>query len=192
MDDPFWQRAILALIGPLFTVIGGSLVVGPIVARITERAQRRRQDRELREQIIVEMTQTASAIYLETQRYWRATQRESTPGERLAALRDSLDERYHAARVSGEALETRLRIYFSDDAPRQAWHATMDLLTVRYFQVIKLDTDALLRANAGPEHSGLTVEQMRDPKRVLDSYRERLLAATEAVLDTPRIARARG
>jgi hypothetical protein len=186
MDDPFWQRAVLAAIGPLVAAFVGTLGIGLFAARITERAQQRRQDRDLREQIIVEMTQTAGTIYFETQRYWRATKRETTPQERLAALRMSIDERYQSARVAGEALEMRLRIYFSTDRPRQLWHATMDLLTVRYFQVIDLATDALLSANSGPEHSGLTVDELRNPKLVLDTYRACILDATRAVLDEPR------
>ncbi|HJQ59552.1 MAG TPA: hypothetical protein VJ890_21780 [Vineibacter sp.] len=188
MNDPFWLRAVLAAVGPLVAAFVGTLGIGLFAAWITERAQRRRQDRELRAQIIVEMTQTASAIYLETQRYWRAIERENSSVERIATLRMSLDERYHASRVSGEALEMRLRIYFATDKPRLLWHATMDLLTVRYFQLIGLDTDALLDANAGPEHSGLTVEQLRNPKLLLDTYRAKLLEATRAVLAEPRAA----
>jgi hypothetical protein len=189
MNDPFWQRVVLAVISPLVAAVVGTLGIGLLAARITEHAQRRRQDRDLREQIIVEMTQTASAIYFETQLYWRATTREATSPERLAALRTSLDERYHGARCAGEALETRLRVYFATEKPRLLWHATMDLLTVRYFQVIGLATDALLRANAGPEHSGLEVDQLKNPKLVLDTYRARLLEATRAVLDCPRFER---
>jgi len=186
MDDPFWQRAVLAAIGPIVAAFVGTLGIGMFAARITERIQQRRQDRDLREQIIVEMTQTAGTLYFETQRYWRATKLEVTSQERLAALRMSIDERYHSARVAGEALEMRLRVYFSTDRPRQLWHATMDLLTVRYFQVIDLATQALLSANAGPEHSGLTVDQLRDDKLVLNTYRARILEATRAVLDEPR------
>ena len=186
MDDPFWQRAVLAAIGPIVAALVGTLGIGLFAARITARAQQRRQDRDLREQIIVEMTQTAGTLYFETQRYWRATKREATSPERLAELRMSIDERYHSARVAGEALEMRLRVYFSTDRPRLLWHATMDLLTVRYFQVVDLATDALLRANAGPEHSGLTVDQLKDVKLLLDTYRARILEATRAVLDEPR------
>ena len=67
----------------------------------------------------------------------------------------------------------------------------MDLLTVRYFQLINLANDALLSANAGPEHSGLTVEQLKSPKLVLDTYRARLLEATRAVLHEPSIIQRR-
>jgi hypothetical protein len=186
MDDPFWQRAVIAAIGPIVAAFVGTLGIGLFAARITDRIQQRRQDRDLREQIIVEMTQTAGTLYFESQRYWRATKREAMSQERLAALRVSTDERYHSARVAGEVLETRLRVYFSTDRPRQLWHATMDLLTVRYFQVVDLATDALLRANAGPEHSGLTVDQLRDVRLLLDTYRARILEATRAVLEEPR------
>ena len=189
MHDPFWQRALLAAISPLLAAFVGTLVVGLFAARITDRVQLRRQDRSLREQLIVEMTQTASGLYIETQRYWRATQVESILPERVAELRVSLDERYLSAHVSGEALETRLRIYFDSDRPRLLWHGVRDLMTVRYFQLIGLDTDLLLQRNAGPEHSGLEVEQLRDAELLVATYRARLLEATRAVLDEPAVHR---
>ena len=182
LDDPFWQRAALAAISPLVAAFVGTLGIGLVAARITERFQLRRQDRSLREQIILEMTQTASAVYIETQRFWRATSIETTSPERLAELRKTLDERYLSAHVAGEALEMRLRIYFETDKPRLLWHATRDLLTVRYFQLIGLATDGLLQRNSGPEHSGLTVNELKNPQLVLNAYRERLLEATRAVL----------
>jgi hypothetical protein len=110
----------------------------------------------------------------------------------LFACNLSLDKRYHAACVAGEALETRLRIYFSTEKPRLLWHATMDLLTVRYFQLIDLANVRLLQANAGPKHSGLTVEELKNPKLVLVTYRNRLVEATSAVLTEPRRIERRG
>ncbi len=189
MHDPFWQRAILAAISPLLAAFVGTLVIGLFAARITDRIQVRRQDRILREQLIVEMTQVASGIYIETQRFWRATKVESTLPERVADLRTSLDERYLSAHVAGEALETRLRIYFVSDTPRLLWHAVRDLLTIRYFQLIGLATDGLLERNAGPEHTSLDVEQLRNPQVVLNTYRSKILEATRAVLDEPAVNR---
>lgn len=66
--------------------------------------------------------------------------------------------------------------------PKVLWHATIDLLTVRYFHLIGLTTDNLLRANAGEEHTGLSVEQLRDQRLVLKTYREKLIATAQAVL----------
>jgi hypothetical protein len=186
--DEFWQRVVIATIGPLVAALVGTLGVGLLAARITERFQLRRQDRSLREQIIVEMTQTASGISIETQRFWRATKIETMTPDRIAELRKSLDERYLSAHVAGDALEMRLRVYFETDKPRLLWHATRDLLTVRYFQLIGLATDGLLQRNSGPEHSGLTIDELKNPQLVLEAYRKRLLEATRAVLSEPRSA----
>jgi hypothetical protein len=71
---------------------------------------------------------------------------------------------------------------------RELWHSTTDLLTVRYFQLIDLATDDLLRLNAKDDrrmHSGLSVDQLKDAKLVLDTYRTRLEEATNAVMKTP-------
>ena len=59
---------------------------------------------------------------------------------------------------------------------------------MRYFQLIGLATDGLLQRNSGPEHSGLTVDELETPQVVLDAYRKRLLEATRAVLSEPRSA----
>ena len=51
--------------------------------------------------------------------------------------------------------------------PKALWHETMDLLTVRDFHLIGLATENLLKRNAGEEHTGLSVEQLRDMGLVL-------------------------
>jgi hypothetical protein len=207
----FWEKVIIAAVGPLVGAVVGSLLVGGLVSLIADRIQQRRLDAQLREQLIVEMTQAAGALYFQTQRYWRATNANSpvklvsTP-EQATASRLNLDECYQASRVAGEAIEARLHILFeaekvagaeaqeaAKDAtkwptnePWRLWHATMDLLTVRYFQVIGGATPKLLEINAGPEHSFLSAKELENPKMLLKAYRERLLQATKAVLNSPR------
>lgn len=68
----FWRSVVLQAIGPLITVFVGSLVIGPLAAGITARVQRRREEQQLRHDLIVGMAETTSALYLATQRYWRA------------------------------------------------------------------------------------------------------------------------
>jgi hypothetical protein len=182
--QPLWQSILLAAIGPLVAAIVGTLIVGLFAQRITRIAQQRREDHRYRELLISEMTQVASALYFETQRYWRARHREHLDGARLQELRAALDRQYHTSRVAAEVLEARLRIFFRANAPRLLWHSTIDLLTVRYFQVIGLATRPLREINAGPEHSFLTADELDNPKLVLDAYRQRLHDAAHAVLET--------
>ena len=102
----FWDKVIIAAVGPLVGAIVGGLIVGGIVSAIADHLQQRRLDGQLREQLIVEMTQAAEALYFQTQRYWRLTDPDSpvkperplTPKE-AAASRLSLDECYQASRV---------------------------------------------------------------------------------------------
>jgi hypothetical protein len=178
---PFWQLAILQVIGPTITVLFGTLAAGIFAARITARAQRRREDQQLRQDLVVGMAETASALYLATQRYWRAKDREKLSVEPLQILRSWLDDRYHENRVRGEALETRLRVMFLSDDPRRHWHATMDLLTARYFQLTDPENTRAIKANEGPEHSGLSFEELGNPRLVLEAYRRRLDDAVTAV-----------
>jgi hypothetical protein len=180
-DLPFWQSALLQTIGPAITLPFGTWAI----AHITARAQRQREEQQLRHDLIVEMAETASSLYLATQRYWRARERENVTGEPLQALRTWLDEQYHEKRGRGEALEARLQVIFDCGEPRQHWHATMDLLTVRYFQLTDPNNVANFERNAGPKHSGLPLEDLKEAKLVLDSYRERLNAAVSSVRTEP-------
>jgi len=184
-DQPFWQSILLEAVGPLVTVIVGTVIVGSIAELITRRAQERREDYQTRMRLIDRMTETASALYLATQRFWRARDREKVGDERLKLMRIEMDAQYQATRVAGEVLERQLRILFSTDRPRLLWHSTTDLLTVRYFQLIELATQNLLKKNAGPEHSFLRIEELANPEKVLDAYRVRIDEATRAVLETP-------
>ncbi|SRR5216684_5501616 len=206
----FWDKVIIAAVGPLVGAIVGSLLVGGLVSLIAHRFQQRRLDAQLREQLIVEMSQAAGALYFQTQRYWRATGPNSpvklAPAEQAAAFRLSLDECYQASRVAGDAIEARLRILFeaegvvrveaqgaaneatewTTNVPWRLWRATMDLLTVRYFQVIGGATPKLLENSAGPDHSLLSAKRLDVPKTLLEAYHKRILQATKAVLNSPR------
>lgn len=194
MSADFWEKLILQAVGPLLTAVVGTLIIGTFVAWITRKAQERRADsqsrdertraeNELRVQLIGQMTEAASRLYMATQHFWRKKKVEKTaPGE-LDQHRKELDEQYRASRVLGEVIERQLEAYFLSSEPRVLWHATMDLLTVRYFNLIDLMTDRLLKDNAGQEHTGLTVEELRDQGLVLKTYREKLIKAARAVLE---------
>jgi hypothetical protein len=196
MSADFWERVILAVVGPLFTAIVGTLIIGLFVQKVTREAQERRADsrreedriraeHELRVRLIDQMTAAASALYIVTQHFWRNRNTEGATPEELAQLRKDLDQQYQTSRVQGEVVEKKLDAYFSSEDPRHEWHATMDLLTVRYFTLIGRATEALLEGNAGDKHSGLTVEQLRAQDEVLKAYRQRLGQAAQAVLRAP-------
>jgi hypothetical protein len=189
----FLERVFLQSIGPLVSAIVGTLIIGGLLAQITRKAQERRADNQLRENriraehqlridLIGQMTQAGSALYMACQHYWRKKSREQTAPEALAVLRQELDKQYRDSRVAGEVLERKLEAYFESTNPRALWHATMDLLTVRYFHLIELDKDSLLQANAGALHSRLSLEQLRDQGLILKTYKETLLEASQAVL----------
>jgi hypothetical protein len=144
-----------------------------------------RDDREVREQLVTEMTETATALYLATQRFWRDKARETADRGSAAALRASLDGQYHKSLVEGKGLEARLQLHFPSTRPRELWHSVMDLLTVRYFQVIGEATERLRKANAGEKHSGLTADQLKSPQLVLSAFHTRLEEATKAVREEP-------
>jgi hypothetical protein len=182
------------------TAVAGTLIIGSFVAWITRKAQERRAnnllqeerihaENQLRLQLIGQMTEAASSLYMATQHYWRKKEREEgVSNEELAEHRKELDQQYRASRVEGEVVERQLEAYFVDDAPRKHWHAAIDLLTVRYFQLVGLATPKLLTENAGDEHTGLSEKQLGEEKNrrlILQTYRDRLIKATRAVMQEP-------
>jgi len=54
-NAPFWQLAILQSIGPLNTVLIGTLAIGLWASRITAQTQQRREYQQFRHDLIVEM-----------------------------------------------------------------------------------------------------------------------------------------
>jgi hypothetical protein len=54
--EPFWQKTILEAIGSLVGVVVGTLFIGMFAAHITQRTQRRREEYQLREQLVTQMT----------------------------------------------------------------------------------------------------------------------------------------
>jgi hypothetical protein len=192
----FLEKLLLQSVGPLVTAVIGTLIIGTFVARITRKAQERRADNQLQEervraqnqlrlQLIDQMTEAASSLYIETQNFWRKKDVEKVGSDELAQHRKELDQQYRASRVVGEVIERRLEAYFLSNDAKALWHAAMDLLTVRYFHLIGLATDNLLERNAGGEHTGLSVEQLRDQRLVLNTYREKLITGAQAVLQGP-------
>jgi hypothetical protein len=192
----FWEKMLLESVGPLVTAVVGTLIIGVFVAWITRKAQERRADNQLKEEriraqnqlrlkLIGQMTESASRLYMATQNFWRKKEVEKVGNDELAKHREELDQQYRASRVVGEVIERRLEAYFLSNDPKALWHATMDLLTVRYFHLIGLANENLLERNAGAEHTGLSVEQLRDQGLVLKTYREKLITGAQAVLQRP-------
>jgi hypothetical protein len=212
----FTEQLVLNLVGPLLTVLLGTLIIGLGAQELVQRAERRREeaarraqqrredaareaqerredamreaerrraDHALRERLIAEVTQAPSALYLATQHYWRAKE-EHLSADDLKAFRDALDQQYLESRRVGIQLEHLLKLHFADPAPRQLCHRVMDLLTVRYFQVVSdqgVTSDGLRKANEGDQHSGLSREDLKWPRTVLDKYHETLPDLVDAV-----------
>ena len=177
VDVPLWERMVVAATGPVVTALLALLVLNLVTAW----AQRRREAGDTREELAAELTETANALYLALQAFWRAARdvplaQRRTAGE-LAEQRTRLEAVYLEARTKGQVLEQRLAIYFEAREPKQSWHAVTDLLTVRYFLLLEGEParrQAIRAKNAGPEHSGLTADELNDPALLLRTYRAAL------------------
>lgn len=179
MGDPLWERLLVAATGPVVTALLALFVLNLVTAW----AQRRREAGDTRESLATELTETANSLYLALQAFWRAARdvplAERRTAEQLAEHRTRLERVYLEARTKGQVLEQRLAIYFESHEPKQSWHAVTDLLTVRYFLLLEGDParrQSIRAKNAGPEHSGLTADELKDPALLLSSYRAALAA----------------
>ena len=177
MSDPLWERLLIAATGPAVTAVLALLVIN----QVTTWAQQRKDGAEARETLATELTHIANSLYLALQSFWRSA-RNVPLADRMASAelevdRQKLQEAYLDARVSGQVLEQRLRIYYADPEPARLWHRVNDLLTVRYFLLLEGDEarrSGIRRKNAGPEHSGLDERQLRDPALLLETFRQTL------------------
>jgi hypothetical protein len=141
------------------------------------------------------MTDTASALYIQTQLYWRvSTGRDPVrnAGD-LPELRRELDAQYVKSFAAGLELESRLDAYFVSKEVFRRWHRTMDFLTVRYFQVLVPDEskarlarlNGLYVTNAKPTCTDTDPVRLNKAKTVLAGYRQALREASLLVLTAP-------
>jgi hypothetical protein len=181
--QPFAERLVLAAVPPIL----GGLIIGGALQWVASRVQTRREEHNLRHELVKDMTQFANALYMATQLYWRVnTGRDPRREDELREVRRQLDEQYLASRTAGLVLETRLAAHFTADEVRQRWHRTMDFLTVRYFQVLYPDTGAdrakrlarLYANNAKPSCTNVSAAELNDAQVVLTGYRRALDEAT--------------
>jgi hypothetical protein len=176
----FQEELVKAAVGPAITVVLGSVLVGSIAALYRQWDQDRRADQLLRRELIDQMTRVAGTLWMQC-----------AVTERGGGDKPSLERQYVRCRVQGEVLERRLGLYFAEADPRRQWHAVMDLVTVRYFEVRGTedkDFDVILddnkRIDDGPQwHSGLSKVQLADTDLVAATYKERLGDAARLVMD---------
>ncbi len=186
---PLWERLLTAAIGPVVAAILAFLVVN----RFSDRAARMREEYATRDRLIKDMIETAQSLYLATQAFWRIVDnlnikredRRSSP--KLVTALGEIDKAYYQSRVKIAVIEGELRHRFKDLQCQVAWHAVDDLLTVRYFQLVEPDEQRLEsiydknRTRDGVKHSGLSVEELRKPSVLLETYRNSLSSACELV-----------
>jgi hypothetical protein len=187
---PLWERLLVAGTGAAITVIFGTLIVGIFLQKRTTRDEDRRQF-GLRQDLVQEMTRItittkmAIVIYKGERRRADATptaSRTKLGEEQLDKLRVNLDELYSKYRGDAGAMDHRLRAHFDLKELCRQWHSLVDLLTVRYHNACELDAEAMRNANAGDEHSGLSIQQLGDDEIIDKSIDRALEHATRIVL----------
>jgi len=214
MTPPLWERLLVAGFGPGVTLVFGTIVVTYFFKRwehrrddeIREEERAHQEDLRLREEkredeirkaeerrqisfrttLVAEITRAAAKLEMALRMYKGELGRAQKDAARVDKLRDRLDDAYRECRTEGAVLERRLRDHFEGDQAARAWHKAEDLLTVLYYRRIDLASHELLAANAGPEHTGLSVEELSsDSEQSLlwSEYRNAMSEATRATLE---------
>jgi hypothetical protein len=185
----FSRQLILAVAGPVVAAVFGTLIIGYFLASISRRQQYGREDNALRHELVSQMTLSANELHFAIMHYIRVSDERLGEGLSLREMAPILHDQYRKTRSMGHVLDARLQAFFTTPEPRQAWHQAMDLLSVRYYDAIGQASDDLLISNAGPSHSGLEIDQLRE---LLSShaaaeslFRDLVQRANEEVLSAP-------
>lgn len=188
--DSYLQQVGLTAAAAAVTAIVGSLIIGGFLAGIARRSQFRREDRQIRDKLIDDVTHTAGVFFIKLEVYRRfVIEIDPIDGvhrfsDEVRRRRDELDAAYEAGAVEATAMESRLKAYFPDPSVAAAWHGAWDCLTTRYYSMIVVDRgklEDLYRRSADPEHAGLSVEQLADRVTVFKRYWELRDQAIEMV-----------
>lgn len=156
-----------ALIGPITGAIVGTLVLGGFITWINHTIQTRRATRELRNELVVQITDAAGSFHFLATYFHFMTQTSTDNHAYLETVRHDLGLQYRRSRVTGKALESRLLAYFPEAGLHEDWHALMDICSVLYFRLVGSPAERLeqiYRQDAVTEterHSGFTVEELR-------------------------------
>jgi hypothetical protein len=111
-ETPFWQQLLLNSIGPLVTVVIGSLIVGTFAANITRSAQDRRAEGQLRRDMVTEGAEIIAKMWYAYSRYLRALGELKDESE-LAERRKAFDESWPEMQVRVEVFHHRLKAYYA-------------------------------------------------------------------------------
>jgi hypothetical protein len=110
-ETPFWQELLLNSIGPLVTVVIGSLIVGTFAASITRSAQDRRAEGQVRRDMVTESAEVFARMWYAYSRYLRALG-ELKDKRELAERRQAFDELWPELQVRAEVFHHRLKAYY--------------------------------------------------------------------------------
>jgi hypothetical protein len=188
VPEPLWEQLLVAAAGPTVAALLGTLLVGLYLSRRAandadrrEQASRRAQF-EFRQSLVERMVRAVVPLEMACRTHAGLVHRSSNDPNQLAEITHELDRLYLSMRTESAVLMRRLLAHYTEPELRQRWHAIVDLLTVRYFQVRGLDTPRLLETNAGPEHSGLTEDQLRAPRQIEDAIEADLERLSQLVV----------
>jgi hypothetical protein len=182
---PFWQEMILNIVGPLTAAAVGTFLLGLAASQVTRRWQERKEDAELRESLIRELLEAATALYLGLRQYEFLADHQE-PWRDMPAEQRNLEAIYVRTRTAGDAIEFRLLAHFNAEKLAQNWHSMMDLLTTRYFQLVGAPPDSYLAMMEGPQHTTLSSVDLASPERIFARYKHFAQQLPTMILAAPR------
>jgi hypothetical protein len=165
----YHQQIVLQLIGPVTATVLGTIIVGSAAKLIATQVQRRRAEDEFRDRLVAQITQTAYSIHFRLWHFEKWSRYQTSSEEDRQAVRAELETAFVQDRIALGALQSEIDARFRGKAPGQALHRLHDLATVRFLHVSGASEEfqaELFRDVEGPDHTGLTIPQMGNPKLV--------------------------
>ena len=209
----FGDEAWLRVIDALATAVFVTALAGIGIAIFNWKLAGRREQRELRADLLKRTSENHAGFYFLMQEFRRTDDADDLDDEAKHEARQALRDAYVAWASTREGLEAELSSLFGPlSEPTLTWHAMGDLLTVRYFGLLDpapgpghLPQEGIRKANqiggkdgdetdarGGPvRHSGLTADDMRLPKTVLAEYRRNIGAFATALFEADFVTKLR-
>jgi hypothetical protein len=203
----FWQQFLLQLVSPVV----GTALIGAVAAVITRRCQDRRLDRQVRMDLVSNVSEIFSTIHTRLAFYERWL-RHSQPDPQVRDMRRAeVDKEYVQQRIKLGALQTQIDVYFGHTSESGALlHRLTDLAMLRYAIILELphsQVTEMIDHLGRPGHSGYSVEELetllKTPKEantqiwpptaaLEESFMRALHATVRAVLATKPITSVEG
>jgi len=181
----FGQQIILQLVGPVAAAVFGTLIIGGIAQVVSHQVQHRKADREVRSSLVSRLSKVAYSLHYRIQHYERWARHSSPPVNTLQSAQAEVERAFIEDRIELGALQNEVDAYFGKSGPGASVHRMTDLIMVRFMQTMSVPASQLAELSesvAGPGHTELSIDQLRDARLVQGHLAQALHESMDRIL----------